>query len=241
VHIDPKGTIGGFPALLVRRAVRQLRRPTPWDVVDLEVATGLAAHEAAALLKFLRAEGLIQAAGHGTWEISQAGQTLSSASAARPVTRATAERALAQFMDGVARVNQDPYFLAKANRVVLFGSMLRPNVERLSDVDLAIELVEKETDPDRARVKNEQRVEALAAQGRRFRGILEVAACWYLETFRFLKGGSRVIALADCRIEKKLVLAVPHRFLLGVPEEVPAVPTSPRPTTRRARPRWSPF
>jgi predicted nucleotidyltransferase len=241
VHIDPKGTIGGFPALLVRRALRQLRGPTPWDVADLEAATGLTAAEAAALLKLLRAEGLIQAAGHGTWGVSQAGQTLSSASAARPVTRATAEQALAQFMERVAWVNRDPYFLAKANRVVLFGSMLRSNVERLSDVDLAVELVEKETDSDRARVKNEQRVEELAAQGRHFRGILEAAACWYLETFRFLKGGSRVIALADYRVEKKLVLAVPHRFLLGVPEEVSAASTSPQPTTRRRRPRWSPF
>jgi hypothetical protein len=119
--------------------------------------------------------------------------------------------------------------------------MLRPNVERLSDVDLAVELVDKETDSDRARVKNEQRVEELAAQGRPFRGIVEVAACWYLEAFRFLKGGGRVIALADYRVEKKLVLAVPHRFLLGVPEQAPAEPTSPRPTTRRARPRRSPF
>ena len=49
----------------------------------------------------------------------------------------TAEKALAQFLERVTRVNEDPYFLAKATRVVLFGSMLKPEVERLSDVDLA--------------------------------------------------------------------------------------------------------
>jgi hypothetical protein len=42
--------------------------------------------------------------------------TLSSATAAKPVTRATAERALSQFLERVTQVNQNPYFL-----VVLFG------------------------------------------------------------------------------------------------------------------------
>lgn len=241
MHIDPKGTIGGFPALMVRQALRQLRgQLRGWGVGDLEVAAGLAAGDGRALLKALRAEGLVETAGHGTWEVNQAGRTLSAASAAPPVTRATAERALAQFLERVARVNQDPYFLARAARVVLFGSLLSPDVERLSDVDLAVELVEKETDSDRARARNEQRAEELAAQGHRFRHTVEVAACWYLETFRFLKGGSRVIALADYRVEKTLVLAVPHRFLLGEPEEAP-MPSSLRPPTRQGRPRRSPF
>ena len=39
-------------------------------------------------------------------------------------------------------------------RVVLFGSMLTPEVDRLSDVDVAVELATKETDFDRAREQN---------------------------------------------------------------------------------------
>ena len=74
-----------------------------WGVADLEAAAGLAAGDGRELLRVLRAEGLIQAAGHGTWEVTQAGQTLSSASAARKVTRSTAERALVQFLDPQAR------------------------------------------------------------------------------------------------------------------------------------------
>lgn len=241
MHIDPKGTIGGFPALLVRQVLRQLRGQARWDIGDLEKAARLTAGNGRALLQALRCEGLVAPAGPGTWEVNQAGQRLSSASAAQPVTRATAERALAQFLERVDRINRDSYFLARATRVVLFGSLLKPDVERLSDVDLAVELVEKETDSDRARARNEQRAEELAAQGHRFRHFVEVAACWYLETLRFLKGGSRVIALADYRVEKALVLAVPHRFLLGEPEEAPQKPGSPRPPARRARPRWSPF
>ena len=64
-----------------------------------------------------------------------------------------------QFLGRVERVNNDPYFLGKVTRVVLFGSMLKPETERLSDIDLAVELASKEADFDRARVKNYERVE----------------------------------------------------------------------------------
>ena len=62
--------------------------------------------------------------------------------------------------------------------------MLKPEVERLSDVDLAVELVSKEVDFDRARLKNQQRAEELADQGRGFRNFLEWEGCWYFEAFR---------------------------------------------------------
>ena len=39
--------------------------------------------------------------------------------------------------------------------MVLFGSMLKPEVDRLSDVDVAVEIVPKEADPDRARANAE--------------------------------------------------------------------------------------
>ncbi len=64
-----------------------------------------------------------------------AGQTLSSATAGQQVTRATAQKALEQFPGRVEQVNNKPYFLGKVTRVVLFGSLLKPHVERLSDVD----------------------------------------------------------------------------------------------------------
>ena len=146
--------------------------------------------------------------GRDAWTITQAGRTLSSATAAERITRATAEKALQQFLGRVERVNNDPHFLGKVTRLVLFGSMLKPEVERLSDVDLAVELASKEPDFDRARVKNYERVEELATQGHRFRNFLEREGCWYWEIFRFLKGQSRVIALADYSVEKTFVLTV---------------------------------
>src|ERR1019366_2641050 len=196
-----------------------------------------------ALVGVLRAEGLIEAAGRETWTITQAGQTFSSATAARLVTRATAERALSQFLERVNEVNQNPYFLAKVTRVVLFGSMLKPEAERLSDVDVAIELTRKNPDFARARGQNQRRAEELANLGRGFRNVLEWEGCWYWGAFRFLKGRSRVIALADFNAEKTFVLAVPHRFLIGEPEHVAVQlsPTTPAPAVRKRRPRNCPF
>ena len=166
MRIDPNGLIGGCPALVVRKALRHLRVWDQWGVAELEAAAALAPGAGRDLVKALRTEGLIEASGKGAWAVTQAGRTFSAATAAKPVTRATAEKALAEFLELVTQVNEDPYFLAKTTRVVLFGSMLRPKVERLSDVDLAVELVSKEVDGDLAGLKNRQRAEELADQGR---------------------------------------------------------------------------
>ena len=61
--------------------------------------------------------------------------------------------------------------------------------------------------------------------------------------FGYLKGGSRVIALADYKAEKTFVLAVPHRFLIGEPEQMAMqlAPAAREPAVRKRRPRNCPF
>jgi predicted nucleotidyltransferase len=243
MQIDPKGTIAGWPALLVRRTLRQLRTRVAWGPGELESAASVEGGEGRSLIKALLVEGLIEAEGRDTWNVTQAGQTLSSATAAKRVTRQTAEKALELFLGRVEQVNNDPYFLGKVTRVVLFGSMLKPEVERLSDVDLTVELASKEKDFDRARVGNYARVEELSRQGHRFRNFVEQEGCGYWEVFGFLKQQSRVIALADYSAEKTFVLAAPHRFLVGKPERIAAqsAPSTEEPRARKRRPRDCPF
>lgn len=242
MRIDAKETIGPFPKLLVRKALRRLRSRLQFGLADLEAAASLEPGDGRVLLGALRSEGLVKEAGRDVWTITQAGQTFSSATAARRVLRVTAEEALQQFLERVQRVNSDTYFLAKVTKVVLFGSMLKPEVKRLSDVDLAVELAPKEVKVDRARSKNYRRVEDLASRGHRFPNFLEREMCWHREVFRFLKGHSRVIALADYNAEKTFVLAVPHRVLLGDAEStlVPSAGT-PHRFARKRRPRDCPF
>lgn len=242
MRIDPKGMIAGWPTLTVRGVLRSLRGQSVWTLPELEAAAELPAGSVRCLVKALRDQGFVEPSGRAGWGLTQAGVRFSVATAAKPITRATADQALAQFLDRVRRADQDPYFMAKPIRVVLYGSMLKPDVERLSDVDLAVQLVPKEADRERAQLLNQERVEELAARGHEFRSILDVGHCWHWETFKFLKSRSRVISLADYAVEKSFVLAVPHQFLIGAPEQTQAhESTTPAPAPRKRRPRGAPF
>ena len=105
MRIDPKGTVAGWPALLVRRTLRQLRTRLQWGLSELESAAGVEAGEGRLLIRALLAEGLIEGASRNAWKVTQAVQTLSSATAAKRVTRATAQKALQQFLARVEQVN----------------------------------------------------------------------------------------------------------------------------------------
>ena len=71
MRIDAKGTIGQYPALLVRTTLRHLRSRLSWGLAELEAAAGLKPGDGRALVKTLRSEGLIEAAGRGAWEVTQ--------------------------------------------------------------------------------------------------------------------------------------------------------------------------
>ena len=149
-----------------------------WDVEAVQKAAALNSYQARALITALRRRGLVESnpeGNRGTWRT-------------KPIMRRTAERALAEFLKRVHRVNADAYFLAKVTKVILFGSMLCGGVDQLSDVDVAVQLEPKQPDRERARMLNNKRAAALARKGRRFDGFLERDLCWHVETFRFLKG-----------------------------------------------------
>jgi predicted nucleotidyltransferase len=241
MRIDPKGTIAGKPALLVRKCLRTLQARPSWDLAEVEVAASLEPGSGRSLLRGLAAAGLVERVGRGRWQITQSGQRLSSASAASPISRKTAETALNEFLERVERVNRNARFLGRVNRVVLFGSFLREEVDRLSDVDVAVEVVAKIADQERLAARNRKRVEALLREGHVFRSIIDVHFYWYREVFRFLKGCSRIISLLDYAAEKSLVLRVPHRMLLGEDEPAPVEVTPEPPTKWPRRPRDCPF
>ncbi len=142
-------------------------------------------------------------------------QTFGSATAAKPITRETADKVLSQLLERVDRVNRDEHFLAKITKVVLLGSYLRPEIDRLSDVDVAVELQPKERNWDRLREATQERVETLRTTGHRFRNWLEAEYWWHVEAFRFLKGQSRGISLIDYKAEQASVDKVPHKVLFS--------------------------
>src|SRR5664280_415696 len=56
-------------------------------------------------------------------------------------SRATAQRALDGFLARVEEINANPMAGWGVRKVVLFGSFLDPSIERVGDVDLAVEMV----------------------------------------------------------------------------------------------------
>ena len=149
---------------------------------------------------------------------------------------------MARFLERVDRVNSDDHLLARVTRVILFGSYIRPEVDRLGDVDVAVELRPKEADRGRLRELNHQRATEMERNGHRFRRTLDRESWWQMETFRYLKGRSRSISLVDYQTEKEFVDQVPHKVLFAAPE-ARAKPAKESPTQvhRSRRPKGCPF
>jgi len=81
MRVDPKGTIRGYPTLLVRQTLRRLRGDFVWGEEALERAAKLPPGTGRALARALQAEGLIKASQHDGWTVTQAGDTLAVATA----------------------------------------------------------------------------------------------------------------------------------------------------------------
>lgn len=130
MRIDPSGSIGGFPVLLVRRTVRGLNNLLLWDLATLQAIARVGPEEAGNFVEALEKAGLAKAnrgRGPKTWTTTELAQSLGAATAAKPILHRTAERALADLLDRVYLVNRRSYFLAKVTKGVLFGLSSRSN------------------------------------------------------------------------------------------------------------------
>ena len=152
----PRARLGGYPVLQVRNLNHRLY----WDSKTVQAVLRVGPREATDLLSALEVSGLAKprrGTGPKTWATTQLAQSFGSASAAKPITRRTAEAALARLLERVERVNRDNHFLAKVTRVIVFGSYLPGDVDRLGDVDVAVELEPKEAERRRLRELNYRR------------------------------------------------------------------------------------
>jgi len=230
---------------MIRKLVRKLNNIQYWKAETVQVILRNERSEAEAIVKTLVEAGLAVTAPirvMDCWATTQFARSFGSATAAKPITRKTADHALSQLLERVNQVNTEERFLAKVTKLVVLGSYLRADVDRLSDLDIAVELQPKEANWDRLRELTLKRVEQLEIAGRRFNWI-EVEYWWHFEAFRFLKSRSRAISLIDYTAEKKFVDGVPHLVLRSVAPEVtqPTADKAKAPARRRRRPGDCPF
>ena len=122
------------------------------------------------------------------------GCILSIATAAPRVSLQTADNAMKEFLKRVEKVKSDPYFLYKVTEIILFGSYLS-KAEKVSDIDLIIEVAPKEKDKDKHNALCEKRSHELENTGHRFSNYVDFLYAAEIETMKFLKSRSKIVNL----------------------------------------------
>jgi len=199
MYLDPRSEIAGLPALEVRRLLQRVDT-SDWTLGYAQEILEVSSEVSKQLIDELLAHGYIRRAtdhqrSEEPWyERTLDGARLALASAAKPLTRRTAERKVVEFLERVREVNKGGRFLYSVRRVVAFGSYLT-DAQRLNDVDLAVELEHVEPDREKAHDMDRERIREAYAAGRRFSNIVNELFWPYNEVLFFLKARSRAISL----------------------------------------------
>lgn len=202
MRIDPKEKIAEVPIVEVRKLLKYVDNETEWGKNRVTSLLKISPQKAERLLQELERRGHIERGSvfrrQQLWRKTLKGSTLGLASAAKPVTRKTADRVFAEFMDRVNRVNRDSYFLIKVKRVVVFGSYLTIT-SRVNDIDIAVELAWKEDHPEVLHKDKAQLTLQLAAkaekEGRIFGTFIDRLSWPEDEVRLYLKSRSRTLSI----------------------------------------------
>jgi hypothetical protein len=108
------------------------------------------------------------------FQVATRGHAFANATAAKPISRGTAERVLREFVDRVNAVNASKEYAFEVRSAVLFGSMLSC-LNRLGDVDVAIDLRPRISDSARFRQQCDLRRHLAEERGRAFVTVIEWA------------------------------------------------------------------
>lgn len=201
MRLDGHSEIAGRPVREMRDFLYRTMDWT-WTPGHLADKLRLPASVASATVERLVEEGLITRAddelrdGEEYFRVTTAGRAVALASLGPPLRRRTCERKLAEFLERVGKINRDPYYLYRVERVILFGSMLS-DAERIADIDLALALQPRETDRDKQRSQEEQRIQEAFEAGRRFSNIVQMLSWPRDEVLLYLRSRSRALSFHD--------------------------------------------
>jgi DNA-binding MarR family transcriptional regulator len=175
-----------YAGLLAKDVRRVMRRVEGCLIRPSTVASilGLSKSRARRILNGLEQEGLV-AAKDDFWEITAKGRSLTMATAATPLRRATAESLITKLIERAKMINDSNHLAYRVQRLVVFGSVAR-GAERPNDVDVACSLVPR-FQGDRQRVVEEAR----RGEKRSFANTSEWAVWPKLEVLKILKSRSR--------------------------------------------------
>ena len=123
MRIDAKDKIADVEILKVRDFLRRVNNTDEWEDDFVAYRLKISPEKANRLINELNRKGYIEPTGiyrqKQFYRKTLKGSTLGLASAAKPVTRKTANRIFSEFMDRVGQVNSDPSFLVKVKKVLI--------------------------------------------------------------------------------------------------------------------------
>jgi predicted nucleotidyltransferase len=205
MRIDPKETIAGIPILDVRKLLRRTRT-FGFTEEYVKYSLKLSTDQAAQLIDEMASRGLIKEdkpedlesmefeVTERYWENTMAGNRLALATAAKPIKRSTAEKAIKGLLERVEELNSNPHYLWKVDKVIVFGSYLS-GLPMINDVDIALEITTKENDLQIHNELRDKRIHEAKEGGKKFRSYLEELFWPFNEVVLFLKSRSRTLSL----------------------------------------------
>lgn len=198
MRVSKQMTIAGLPAVAMRDVFKALRN-SDWDIHDLSRRLGVSPEEASNIADSLVADGYIELVlehdGGAVFTATTKGAALSNASAAKPITRKTADRLVKGIVERAAQINATPHFLHHVTKVYAFGSYLTDRID-LGDIDVAVELRRK-VDGEAFISASQEYADRLAAQGQRFPNFTARLFCAEADLYKTLRGGSRAISIHE--------------------------------------------
>lgn len=197
MYVDPKAEIGGVSAVLVRDFFRATENGWAFDYLIKQLR--LDRSRAEMLTSELLRLGYIEEEpdslhGSRSYRETPLGRRFSLASAARPLTRTTAQKKLGEFLARVSSLNANDYYLYRVRKVYVFGSYLTER-DRINDIDVAVELVDREGDPEKRWAGHQARSREAREKGRCFSNLTEELFWSRREVLLYLKNRSRAISL----------------------------------------------
>jgi len=200
----------------VRALLRRFNQEL-WTVENAANVLKIPKEQARRLVYSLRRLGYVEVVRQqgrpGTWRNTMAGNALANSTAAPPLSRTDADRLLKEFLIRVGIVNNDPSWLYRVKKVVIFGSYLNSQ-QWVGDIDLAIQLDRRPEFAQRWPEALLARADAAAHRGRRFWGFLDRLAWPEIEVMRYLRGGVRWLSLHDWTKEEPWLQHAAHTVLL---------------------------
>lgn len=196
MQINGRRTIGGVSFLQVRRFFRHVvaHHHDSFDREWLLSHLQLTEPQADRLLEGLASQGFISIESpedNIQYQLTDLAHDLVRSSAAKRISRDTAQEALEGLMSRVKEINSNPKYLYSVRSVVVFGSYLNDS-ERLGDVDVAIELSSRVEDPSR---RPEAHLRYAQESGRQFGNFTDQLYWAEAEIYKLLKARRRTISI----------------------------------------------